>query len=87
MKISLNKQILSSRLPSCLPKFIHREEKNEQIADIIVRKDRKTYWSVVYLPMDYHRLNPGYLAYKLEEVEKEQRKLEGNSKTLVVVLL
>ncbi len=66
MKVSLNKQISSSRLPNCIPKFINKEVVADQIADVIIRKDKKNIYSIVYLPMDYHRQNPGYLDFILD---------------------
>jgi hypothetical protein len=87
MKISLNKQISSSRLPNCLPKFIHKEVIPEQVADIIIRKDKKSIYSIVYLPMDYHRQNPGYLAYVLDEVAKENKKWDSVCKIIVILLV
>ena len=70
MKITLNKQISSSRLPSQIPKFVQRDVVTDQIADIIIRKDRKNIYSLIYLPMDYSKQNPGYLPYMLEEASK-----------------
>lgn len=87
MKVSLNKQISSSRLPDSLPKFIHKEVVSDQVADIIIRKDRKSIYSIVYLPMDYHRQNPGYLPYVLEEVFKESKKWDSSGKILVILLV
>lgn len=87
MKITLNKQISSSRLPNHIPKFIHRDVVTDQIADVIIRKDRRNIYSLVYLPMDYSRQNPGYLPYILDEVAKEQKKMESNNKIMVLVLM
>jgi hypothetical protein len=70
MKVSLNKQVSLSRLPNCLPRFIHKEIVQDQVADVIVRKDKKSIYSIVYLPLDYHRQNPGYLSFKVEEIAK-----------------
>ena len=66
MKISLNKQFSTSRLPDRIPKFVQKEIVNNQIADVIIRKDKKHIYSLVYLPMDYNRQNPGYLAFTLD---------------------
>ena len=75
MKISFNKYVASSRLPAYLPKFIASETSSDQCADILIRKDRKNAFSIIYLPMDYSRQNPGYLSCKLDEVRKEASKM------------
>lgn len=87
MKVCLNKQISSSRLPSHLPKFIYRDLVPDQVADIIIRKDRKSIYSVIYLPLDYHKQNPGYLPYIIDEVATEQKKYEGSNRMLVILLM
>ena len=66
MKVYLSKKVSSSRLPACLPKYLLKEVVDAQVADVVVRKDRKNTTSVLYLPMDYHRQNPGYLSFMLE---------------------
>jgi len=69
MKVQLNQQIAISRLHSHLPRFINKEIKPEQIADIVIRKDRKPAYFLIYLPLDYHRQNPGYLAHAIDKNE------------------
>jgi hypothetical protein len=61
MKVFMNNQISASRLPHHLPKFVQKETVSDQVADIVIRKDRKNSFSLIYLPLDYHRQNPGYL--------------------------
>ena len=75
MKISLSKQVSSSRLPGHLPKFIHCETVPDQVADIMIRKEKRIVYEIIYLPIDYAKQNPGYLPYKIEEVQKEMRKM------------
>jgi hypothetical protein len=87
MKITLNRQISSSRLPNEIPKFVHRDIVADQIADILIRRDRRNVYSLIYLPMDYARQNPGYLPYILDEAVKEQKKMESNNRIMVVVLM
>jgi len=69
MKVQLNQQIAISRLPSHLPRFITKEIIPEQIADIVIRRDRKPAYFLIYLPLDYHRQNPGYLAHAIDKNE------------------
>ena len=57
----MNNQISASRLPHHLPKFVQKETVSDQVADIVIRKDRRNSFSLIYLPLDYHRQNPGYL--------------------------
>lgn len=61
MKVFMNSQIFASRLPNHIPRFVQKEVVKEQAADIVIRKDRKNGYSLIYLPLDYHRQNPGYL--------------------------
>lgn len=69
MKVQLNQQIAVSRLPSYLPRFVTRETITEQIADIVIRRDRKPAYLLIYLPLDYYRQNPGYLAHAIDKNE------------------
>ena len=69
MKVQLNKQITASRLPSYLPRFITKETVNDQIADVVIKRDRKPGYSLIYLPLDYHRQNPGYIAHAIDKNE------------------
>ena len=87
MKVYLSKKVSSSRLPACLPKYLLKEVVDGQVADVVVRKDRKNTTSVLYLPMDYHRQNPGYLSFMLEQVLKERQKGQENGRILVCIVV
>jgi len=83
----MNSQISASRLPHYLPKFIQKEVVAEQATDIVIRKDRKNGYSLIYLPLDYHRQNPGYLEFMIDKSETEIKKGSVQaSKVLVLVL-
>ena len=86
-KITISQHIAKSRIPSLIRHSVSQETVEGQAADFLIRKDSKKTFSVIYLPLDYSKQNPGYISFKLEEVGKEQRKMEGSHKTLVLVLM
>jgi hypothetical protein len=69
MKLQLNQQIAASRLPSYIPRFLTKETVADQVADLVIKRDHKPGYFLIYLPLDYHRQNPGYLAHTIDKNE------------------
>lgn len=53
-----------------------------QVADVIVSKRNSPDYHIIFLPLEYHCRNPGYLGEKLKQVQKEVR----DNRILVIVL-
>jgi hypothetical protein len=80
-KISASNFLASSRLLTAYPYRFTLVP--TQQADLIVPKKTGPYYNLIYLPLDYHCQNPGYISFKLTKVLQSA----GESRTMVLVLI
>lgn len=65
-KITINPFISNSRIIANNP--TKYTVASTQVADFLINKRGSQNYHVVYLPMEYHCQNPGYIAHKLDKV-------------------
>lgn len=80
-KISASNFLASSRLLTAYPYRFTLVP--TQQADLVVPKKAGPYYHLIYLPLDYHCQNPGYISFKLNKVLQSA----GESRTMVLVLI